>query len=360
MNSSYVNSFSVVRRNTCYFLCFLYLQDVFWLALSRVNFASGQALYNVAPFDWLYLLEFATLALGFSLVCVFFCYVIRPFGQIASSRCLILAVLLVSIILNFISVFIIGEGARYESGGLTGVGGIVYVLKQSFSLASVVIILRHKSVVGLVPARLVLLFAASLAVTIDGLASALYLGVFLFLYLDVKVKSPFKLALFGGAGAGLFWFGIAAKFSVLPDYFTPSFMLDWTIARFSIQAEQAYNYLSGESIIGRDVQYLELVLNAFSNRLDLVLGDPVFFSYPRSLSEALLFDMTGGYGGGSSPGVLLNTILQGPFFFMVPLMLSVIFMQFFYGFKEKFSLLKSLHIRSCLKVCMRIFLSTLP
>ena len=136
------------------------------------------------------------------------------------------------------------------------------------------------------------------------------------------------------------WFGIAAKFSVLPDYFTPSFMLDWTIARFSIQAEQAYNYLSGESIIGRDVQYLELVLNAFSNRLDLVLGDPVFFSYPRSLSEALLFDMTGGYGGGSSPGVLLNTILQGPFFFMVPLMLSVIFMQFFYGFKEKFSLLK--------------------
>ena len=134
---------------------------------------------------------------------------------------------------------------------------------------------------------------------------------------------------------GTYWNGFNAKFDTVPDYLTPEFTLRWVVSRFAIQAEQMYTYVFGNSVIGKDVTYMELVLRSISDRFDLVFTNYVTLEYPRSVSEATFYDMKNGFGSGSSPGALLGTTLSGPFFFVPILTFSVIIFNLMYGITRK-------------------------
>lgn len=89
-------------------------------------------------------------------------------------------------------------------------------------------------------------------------------------------------------------------------------------------------------MIGRDLSLLDLVLRAASNRIDIVLGNAFYSEYPRSVSEAVYYDMMGEFGAGSSPGALLGTYMFSWIGAMLfPLFFSFIFVNFFYGYREK-------------------------
>lgn len=333
------NRLALARRNTALFILFLYLQDVFWLIASRILFSIYDPVYNLSPLEWPIVFLFFVLAIAFSCLGAFSAFIVRPVPKIRVSRKFIISIVFSAVLINIVAAILLRENARYISGGLTGVAGIVYGFKNALTLAAFVLISRERQCDSPVSRVLIIAFIASYALTIDGLASALMLGMFLVIILDVRLVRPGNLIVFCILSLAVLWVGFNAKFSYVPYYLTPEFMVNWIVARFSIQAEQMYTYLSGNSIIGQIVSYSDLIFRAISNRFDLVLGNTFTLEYPRSVSEATFYDMQGSFSAGSSPGVLLSTAFMGPFFFIVPFFLSFLFMQYFYSVCEKITFL---------------------
>ncbi len=333
------SALSLARRNAGFLLALLYLQDIFWLVASRVAIAFYEPMYQISRFDWLTFSIFVILTICISGLGIAFAQLMRPLSKISVSRQMVRAVIILTIGFNLLLLVLLESNARYVSGGLVGSTGIMYGLSQALSLASMVIFIRAQKQGRPFSKVWYLSFLASLALIVDGLASALTIGMFVLIILDIRIKRPGRVMVFAMLATLLVWFGLQSKFSVIPDYFTLDFMANWTIARFSIQAEQAYTYLAGESVIGNRISYLELVFRAISDRYDLITGRPLRFEYPRNVSEAAYFDMWRSFGSGSSPGALLGTLLQGPFFFIPPMVFAFLFVQYFSGIPEKVSIL---------------------
>src|SRR3546814_15754707 len=73
--------------------------------------------------------------------------------------------------------------------------------------------------------------------------------------------------------------------------------------------------------------------------MDILMGGSPVIIFPRSVSEALYYDMYGQYDAGSSPGFFLSLMLNG--FLSIPVLYIFIFLiyQLFYGVNRKFSLI---------------------
>lgn len=329
------NALRVARRSTALLLVLIYLQDIFWLAASRGLHVLYGPIYPVAPFDWLIVLAFVAYAALFAGFAYLVAGMVRPIPKLVVARSILPASLILAIALNVATAIVLPSDSRYVSGGLTGMAGIAYGVKESLKLAVVALLIRERMRGQRIPRVWTLLFLMSCAFAIDGLASALTVGVITVLLVDIRFSRPRTLIIALAAGAVLLWVGFAAKFSAVPDYVTPEFMFRWLIARFAIQAEHMYTFLSGESVIGSTLSYSDLVLRAISNRFDIVMGDSPVLVYPRSVAEATYYDIYGFFGGGSSPGALLSTLLFGPMlFFLVPFFLAFLFIQFFYPFSS--------------------------
>lgn len=331
---------TVARRNTAALIAFLYLQDIFWLILSRIQSNFYEPIYIVSHWEFVIFAFFITLAVFFATFGLISGHMARPLPRIKLPRWAIVAVIVSAILLNLYSFFVLESNARYISGGLTGQAGVLYGMKNAATMAGFVILIKAKGRWE-VSAVWVYTLLLSSAINIDGLASALTLGMFAWLVFDIRINSLRRIALFGVLVGGLLYFGFRMKFADLPDYLTPSFLANWVIGRFSIQAEQMYKYLAGGSLINDQISYLDLLVRMIENRIDLVLGYSIRIEYPRGVSEALFYDMMGFFDAGSSPGVLLGTTLQGPLFSLfVPAFLAFVFVQFFYGIPKKISFLQ--------------------
>lgn len=338
----------VARRNAAFLIAFVYLQDIFWLAISRISHLFREPFYRVAPLDWSSVFIYIALGIIFSAVGIVAVYAFKPLAKIKVSPGFILAIVGAAVVLNFVRLATLDSNARYVSGGLAGGGGIIYGISQAFNLAAGLLSIRQKKIGNPLPRFWNLIFFFTLFLTVDGLASALSAGIFIFLAFDLgAMKFRFK---FRSAKKYLglillllllLWIGFNSKFSEVPDYLNFEFISTWLIARFSIQAEQMYNFVAGQSVFNTYINYWDLILRSISNRVDLLVGNSIFVEYPRSVSEALYYDMMGAYDAGSSPGILLGTTLQGPVAFLIaPLFLAFLFLQLFYGFEKKISILE--------------------
>jgi len=333
---------SLAQRNTASLMAFLFLIEIFWLVASRLVRATiyVHSSYRVSPLEWGPMILFALLAVFFAWVSRTGAYLVRPLPKIQISHLAMRAIILVAVAVNVLMLVSVDQDARYTSGALTGISGVIYGFSQALTMTSLLLVLRHRDMSSRVPQWLVLVLLASYGLTIDGLAKALLLAVFLGLYMDVQVRRPLRLAVASGVGVALYWLGISAKFVDVPEYFTPSFIVRWVVSRFAIQAEHMYTYLSGESIVGDRISYFDLVGRAIIERFELVFNGDTFYEYPRSLSEALYYDAWGFYGAGSSPGIFLGTAVQGYWLFLVvPLFMTYVFFQFFYGTLKRVSFL---------------------
>lgn len=327
---------SIARRNTALLVAFLYLQDIFFLSVSRIQLSYSGPMYIVSRFEWPLFWLFVVIAILFAIVGMIAAQVLKPLRKIKVSRRFISGIILLAILLNILTFLLLVGNARYVSGALTGKLGVLYGVSRALTLASIVLFILRKKDGSPFSKILFFSFTGSLLVSLDGLASALTLGMFLVLILDVRIRRPIRLIVLMALGSGLFWMGFNLKFTQIPDYVTPEFMFRWTLARFSIQAEQMYTFIAGESVIGDKLSYLDLIFRAISDRFDLVAGRPLSLVYPRSVGEATFYDITGNFDGGSSPGALLSTAYMGPFFFIVvPFFYAFLFLQFFYGIDEK-------------------------
>jgi len=330
-----VNQLSVARRNTAYLVAFLYIQEIFWLSVSRVQLVFYEPKYKVAEFEWVLFISYALLALIFSAVGVVAARFMRPIKRLSVSNRAVLAIIVIATSLNVFVSLTISDSARYTSGALTGLNGVVYGLSRSFSLVSMMIFVRERVNGTPLPWLWLTVFVFSLVLTVDGLAPALTIGVFLLLVSNLRINRPARVVLVVPVAVAVLWVGFHAKFHEVPAYLTQEFMARWTIARFAIPAEQMYTHLAGESIIGDQISYVKLVLRAISDRVDLLSGAPFMVEFPRSVSEALYFDLHGEYGGGSSSGAFLGTALQGAFFFVPPIVFAFLFLQYFYSLRVK-------------------------
>jgi hypothetical protein len=335
----FLGRLAVARRNAMVLVAFLYLQEVFWLIASRLRIGFFDPIYIVYYWDWLLFGLFVFSACVFAIFGLLAGKIAYPLPRVKLPRWIILGIISFAIILNFYSFFTLESNARYVSGGLTGVAGVIYGVKNAMSMAAFIILIRAKES-GWFPIAWICALIISNIINIDGLASALTLGVFVFLYLDVNLHNFRRIIFALMLGSVLLYFGFSTKFSQIPDYLTPEFMLNWVIARFSIQAEQMYTYIAGGSLINNQASYIDILFRMISNRFDLVFGGNLVLEYPRSVSEATFYDMMGYYDAGSSPGALMGTALHGPLFFVVPLVFSFIFLQFFYGIRRKISFIQ--------------------
>ncbi len=330
------NNLAVARRNTIVLVSFLYLQEIFWLIVSRLQMRFYDPIYIVFDWDWLLFGLFISSAFFLVIFSILSGFVAYPLSRVRLHRWVILIIISFAIILNFYSFMIIDSNARYQSGGLTGVAGVIYGVKNAMNMTAFVILIKAKESSRFPIAWIYALIIGNI-INIDGLASALTLGVFSFIYFDIDIFNLRKVIFAFMLGGGLLYLGFSMKFSQIPDYLTPGFILNWVIGRFSIQAEQMYTYMAGGSLIDNRVSYIDILIRMISNRFDLVFGENLKLVYPRSVSEAFFYDMMGYYDAGSSPGALLGTALHGPIFFIVPLVFSFTFMQFFYGIRKKIS-----------------------
>jgi len=345
------NRLRTARRNTAYLLGFLYVQDIFWFLISRSGFISARS-YKVAPFDWVYFVAFVSLSLLFCGVAIFLAHLMRPLPRFEVSKNKVMLIIAATIALNIMAVILVDPAARYRGGEFTKASWAVYVLSNAFSLAAVMLIIRQNDKGDRIPIKWTVGLLVSYAVTIDGMAPALTLFMFVYLIFDFGRLSVGKILGASLFAVGLFWFGFNAKFKDVPHYVTPEFIVQWSAARFSIQAEQMYTYISDNSIIGSEVSYVELLSRSASNRFDLLLGKPYIEERPKNVPEAMSYDMHGGYiDSGSSPGILTSTALQGPvFFIVVPLIFSFVFLQHFYGVLKKLSFWDVVAYSFCFKI----------
>lgn len=347
----------LARRNAALLIAVIYLQDVFWLVASRVNRAlDGPSHYAVAPLEALNVTGFVLFSLGATLLGLLMVQLAPGLQRIKVNRMLPRLLVLMAIALNVTVAFVLDQQARYTSGGLVGANGVLYALLISIGLASMVVILRTRGTTQAIPRLLVTAFVLTYCLRIDGLAAALTIVCFGFIYLNVQITKPLRIVVIGVLAFYLLELGIAAKFDNLPDHFTPQFMLQWVVSRFSIQAEHAYAWVAGEGYMRQDwLMHWTLVMQAIEDRYDIIVGNPLTLEYPRNVAEALYYDAYGSYSGGSSPGLLLGTLLAGPVFFMVPTLIAFAFVQVLHGWEQRLTLpqacllafiLKPLHANS--------------
>lgn len=323
-------SLQTAQNKVAVLLAFIYLQDVFWLVISRVIFSKSDSLYVISDFHWLPFIEFIFLAILLSFFCFFITRFAAPLPKVLVPGWMIFCFIALCIGLNISMYIMVDRNARYISGGLGGVNGMIYSLSLAISFAVMIIFIRHKQIGRPISPRLLIFFILSLALKVDGFASVLTIGVFIFLLLEYRFRNIIVLFFLASL---LLIIGVASKFSEgIPEYVDAEFFVRWVVARFSIQAEQSYTFLSGNSILNSQYEYINVLMQSIKNRFDFIFLGETEFVDPKSLSAAIFYDMRGEYGSGSSPGLLLNTILHGYFlFFLPPIFFVFLYIQFFKG-----------------------------
>ena len=333
---------AIARRNTYSFLILFLVLEVFWLTANRLILGDDWAFYRTSEFSLTVFSLFLVTVLLLSIFIVFFSRQVGVIRRLKVGMPVVKAVYALAIGANIAVAMLIEDNARYVSGGLTGTAGVTYAFSRSLTLAAMILSLKAKYAPGgSVQLPWVAALCATYAATIDGLASALTLACYVLLLAgSLTWRNAIAIVLGMISVVGVLLFGFGRKFSEIPVYLTPEFFVKWTLARMSITAEQAFTYLSGDSILNRPSAYLDLLVKTYENRLAIVTGNSYPMSQPRSVSEAFYYDMYGNYDAGSSPGFFLGVIMHGPFAIIAIFLSAFIFMQMFYGMEKRFSIIQ--------------------
>jgi hypothetical protein len=309
---------------------YLYAQEILWLALNRFINDGDIQFYFTSDFVWQNFLKYSLLILFFSFTFALLVIISRPSKRLSVSIKLVKFFVFLTASILVLKAGVVHGDARYTSGGLTGFAGIVYFASNALFLMSVIILFKARlnEVYSLNAYSFILLFSYS--ITIDGLAPALTLLCSTVILFNLFHKNLLGLIFLLSLMIALLYLGVQAKWTEAPDYLTPHYFVSWVLSRFSIQSEQFYYYISGDSYISSFGDYVDLLVRAFNLRLDVIFQGAYTPIYPRSVSESIYYDMKGEYFSGSSPGIALGTahLMLGFFVFQyfVVLIVKNIFM----------------------------------
>lgn len=330
----------------------IYLQDIFWLVLSRGTASYFPAPYLVSPWQWPLFLLFIIHALAIAALCFAGTRLFKPMAEIPLGRRGIGFMVLAACLGNLFIFLIVAPGARYTEGGLTGTPGLVYGIFRGLSLGAMIFIVRMQALQARIPRALLFLFIVSYLLTIDGFSQGLALFIFVALIFPLRLRlSHLTLRWPAVAGAGFLIASVArqAKWTSYGPELNMEYLLSWLVPRFSIQSESMYSYLAGDLGIANSSDHFGLIVTAIRNRFFLLTGRGYLIEYPRSVSEAIYDGLFGMMGSGSSPGALLGTALFGPWLWVFPLILCFLFVQLFYHWRTRLTPLKAIGLLFLLK-----------
>jgi hypothetical protein len=150
---------------------------------------------------------------------------------------------------------------------------------------------------------------------VDGIAETVVLISVMYIYMTVckvnmKILGLSMLIL----SSVVVLYGIEIK---LGENFTSDYLFEyiplWTVERLAIHSYQWGEVLNGASIIKDLTDFILIAWNSLLLRFDLLCGCNLGqSSLPKSVSEAMYYDLYGLYGSGSSPGVMTSISLMGP------------------------------------------------
>lgn len=329
----------IAQANASRVCIILFFQEIAWLTLSRMFENSGWTFYYASEFKITIYAMLITISVFYMWGATFFCKLSSVLPRFKVGKGVVYVIFIFAIITNIASATFLSEGARYATGGLTGVAGVIYAVSRSLSLMAMVLALKGKYGGGYkIGVAILGAFSLSMFIAIDGLAGALTTVSFLFLIFRSKGWGNVILfTFFIIISIIIFYVGFNLKFKEIPYYLTPEFGLRWTVARMSISAESLYKYVSGESMFNDPGSYIEIIKRSYVNRYLVISGESFVPVYPRSVSEGVYLDMYGNIGSGSSPGFFLGLLMHGIFSPMILFVMCYLFVQIFYGICVVFS-----------------------
>src|SRR5690606_13951604 len=98
----------------------------------------------------------------------------------------VILLILVSCVGNVLIFLVLAPGARYTTGGLTGLPGLIYGVFRGLALGIMFLLVRLSALKIAIPKGLIALFTLSFVLTVDGFAPGLILFVFLALIVPVR------------------------------------------------------------------------------------------------------------------------------------------------------------------------------
>ena len=330
----------------------VYLQDLFWLLLSRGTASFFPAPYLVSPWQWPLFLLFIVYALALAALCFVGARLFSPVAEIPLGKRGMVLLLLGACLGNLFIFLIVAPGARYTEGGLTGTPGLVYGIFRGLSLGAMVFIVRMQALKARIPRPLLFLFVISYLLTIDGFSQGLTLFIFVALIFPLRLRFShlaLRWPLVIAAGLLIGSVAMRAKWTRYAPELNTEYLLSWLVPRFSIQSESMYSYLAGDLGIADSSENFALILTAIRNRFFLLTGQSYLIEYPRSVSEAIYDGLFGMMGSGSSSGALLGTALFGPWLWVFPLILCFLFVQLFGHWRTRLTPLKAIGLIFLLK-----------
>jgi hypothetical protein len=234
------------------------------------------------------------------------------------------------IILFCLSIFVYLElnevNLRYFSGSIKTISGFTLIANKIFLLCLYFIYqLNYKEIKF--QFFTAILFSSILM--IDSFSSSIFsLSILIFEFFKLNTKKRI-IALFP------FFLIIVILILVVSirtngDYkVNLEFLYNNAIPRISVHAEQLFSYLS-EDLKLSDYSYTYTIISeSFNNRLKFILNSSEPLFYPKTIGQAMVFDLIGPDAhGGSSPGYLLSAISFFPFTLPLIFILATFIKQF--------------------------------
>lgn len=220
-------------------------------------------------------------------------------------------------------------GARYQSGGFTPITLVFYALNNSIFIFVIFWLAKYQyKSRSLLWIAYIYFFLQLLLVDGAGPLITLMCGIII---INAKVVNntnflrTLVLLTFVVVGGALLKF-----------YQTDAGQLDrsaedilsWVIGRYGLKYETFLMWLNGESVISGPIAYYDLLFKSLGYRSSFISGEAIT-DFPKTLAEAIYFDLYGLADGGSSPGLIYGLWLSGFGGIILPLVIVSCMKQYF-------------------------------
>lgn len=293
---------------------FVLAADLLALFVSRsIQLFSSPPIYRVVDISfesYMILIILAVSALGGMTLALY----IPVFKKIRLTFSQYNLILVLAIVINTLRFIFLQESARYTSGGMSGISGLLYFMSEGMTFLSFLLTISASfSVTGgdLLNKLRPLLLMLSYAINIDGLASALTLFCFIIAVLRPRLRISFRTMGLFFVASGLGALGWIVKTGGL-EYPVKDFFL-WIPYRVAIPIESMLIYLEHESVLAGPSDVFVLIRDSFFNRLDFILTGNADVQGFKTVSAAIFYDLYQ-RDGGSSPGMLYGSFLLAGYF----------------------------------------------
>lgn len=223
-------------------------------------------------------------------------------------------ILVLAIVINTLRFIFLQEAARYISGGMSGISGLLYFMSEGLTFLSFLLIIAASFCVtggDLLSKFRPLLLVLSYALNIDGLASALTLFCFIIAVLRPSLRISLRTMMLFFVASGLAALGWFVKMGGL-EYPVKDFIV-WVLYRVAMPIESMLIYLEHESVLAGPSDVIVLIRDSFFARLDFILTGNTDVQGFKTVSAAIFYDLYQ-RDGGSSPGMFYGSFLLAGYF----------------------------------------------